>query len=420
MRFAKPIVLAVAAVLVLPSGCGSPSALGDSTSGTRVEVTTTTAASQPTALAGHRGDHIPDPLINGGYSYRGYGRFQLLEGTAGSDTLPGGEGSGPDFFWRDGRFVWAPGRLMEVDGDLIRLMREKGMPFPDHQPTLADGPTYVFVTDFSGLPTEQALSLFVRDRGGLGWWVRHTYIDAREPLVVTFTVDGATATGAPCSTTSGTKSRASSVTVSADDMTHRHLPKGASKQVPSRSQYGLRSLSWSSVVHSAISGFCLIRGPVGGSRRDGTLRARSPAARPASGDGLLRLPVGTRGRLDQRRRDPLVSRHHLLGLFIRCEASLEEVDPRERISRPRHQVVAPEVEHRAIVVPGPADRLPQQQMRRGDPPTDPVVRDRGHHMHERSVTVLQDQDGGQRPVVLARDHDRPAGAPGEPEPADAR
>lgn len=187
----RVLALAVAAGLVMLSGCGSPSAPRDSTSVTRIEVTTTTAASQPTALAGHRGDHIPDPLINGGYSYQGYGRFQLLERTAGSEASPGNEGGGAEFFWRDGRFVWAPGRLMGVDEELIRLMKEKGLPFPDHQPTLADGPTYVSVGDFSGLPAEQALALFVRDLGGLGWWVRHTYIDSLEPLAVTFALDGA-------------------------------------------------------------------------------------------------------------------------------------------------------------------------------------------------------------------------------------
>ncbi|NLT35288.1 MAG: hypothetical protein GXX83_05270 [Gaiellales bacterium] len=198
MTFAKQMVqltalaFATAAMLVLLSGCSSPSAAGDSTSVTRIEVTTTTAAGQPTALAGHRGDHIPDPLINGGYSYQGYGRFELLAGAAGSQTAPGGGGGGTSFFWHDGRFVWAPGRLMEVDEDLIRLMEQKGLPFPDRQPTLADSPTsYVSVGDFSGLPTEQALALFVRDLGGLGWWVRHTYIDSLEPLAVTFALDGA-------------------------------------------------------------------------------------------------------------------------------------------------------------------------------------------------------------------------------------
>jgi len=103
MCFAKCFALgralasATAAMLVMLPGCGSPTAARDSTSVTRIEVTTTTAASQPTALAGHRGDHIPDPLINGGYSYQGYGRFQLLAGAAGSETSPGGGGGGGSF-----------------------------------------------------------------------------------------------------------------------------------------------------------------------------------------------------------------------------------------------------------------------------------------------------------------------------------
>lgn len=193
------VALVVAAGLVLLSGCGNSStpvgsspAPSDSTSLTRIEVTTTTFADQITALAGHRGDRIPDPLINGGFSYQGFGRFQLLQGTAGADTAAGGGQQGPQFFWRDGRFVWTDGRLMEVDEELIRIMQEKGLPFPDHQPTLAD-PAYQLlgVKDFSDLSTEQALAAFVRELAGLGWWVRHTYIDTFDPLAVTFVLDGA-------------------------------------------------------------------------------------------------------------------------------------------------------------------------------------------------------------------------------------
>ncbi len=181
-------VLIAGVGLVLLSGCAASPPVGDNTSATRIEVTTTTMANPPTGRIGHRAYGIPDPIINGGYSYLGYGRFQLLQTTAGSDTAAGG-GHGSQFFWRDGRYVWEDGRLMEVDEGLIRLMREKGVDFPDHQPSLADLPDHHSGVDFSGLSTDQALSALVRELGGLGWWVRHTYIDAFEPLAVTFALE---------------------------------------------------------------------------------------------------------------------------------------------------------------------------------------------------------------------------------------
>ncbi len=182
-------VLVAGVGLVLLSGCGASPPFGDSTSATRIEVTSSTLIDPPTALMAQGAYGIPDPIINGGYSYLGYGRFQLLQTTAGSDTAAGG-GHGSQFFWRDGRYVWEDGRLMEVDEGLIRLMREKGLSFPDHQPSLAD-PTYqrLGVVDYSGLSAEQALSALVHELGGLGWWVRHTYIDAFEPLAVTFALE---------------------------------------------------------------------------------------------------------------------------------------------------------------------------------------------------------------------------------------
>ncbi|MHB9116199.1 MAG: hypothetical protein ACYC6T_16625 [Thermoleophilia bacterium] len=159
------------------------------TPSTRIEVTTTTVAGQVSeAMSGFRGDSIPMPFIDGGYAYFGYGRFQLLGTVDGPDKLSGAEENGPHFFWRDGRFVWADGRLMEVDEGLLRLMEDKGMPFPDHQPTLAEVGD-LDATDLSAYSTELALLVVVRELGGLGWWVRHTYIDAREPLVVTFSLD---------------------------------------------------------------------------------------------------------------------------------------------------------------------------------------------------------------------------------------
>ncbi|MHB8869564.1 MAG: hypothetical protein ACYC8U_12320 [Thermoleophilia bacterium] len=152
-------------------------------------MTTTTVAGQVSeAMSGFRGDSIPMPFIDGGYAYFGYGRFQLLGTVDGPDKLSGAEENGPHFFWRDGRFVWADGRLMEVDEGLLRLMEDKGMPFPDHQPTLAEVGD-LDATDLSAYSTELALLVVVRELGGLGWWVRHTYIDAREPLVVTFSLD---------------------------------------------------------------------------------------------------------------------------------------------------------------------------------------------------------------------------------------
>ncbi len=183
-------VLVAGVGLVLLSGCGASPPFGDSTSATRIEVTSSTLIDPPTALMAQGAYGIPDPIINGGYSYLGYGRFQLLQTTAGSDTAAGGGEHGSQFFWRDGRYVWEDGRLMEVDEGLIRLMREKGLSFPDHQPSLAD-PTYqrLGVVDYSGLSAEQALSALVHELGGLGWWVRHTYIDAFEPLAVTFALE---------------------------------------------------------------------------------------------------------------------------------------------------------------------------------------------------------------------------------------
>ncbi|MHB1344118.1 MAG: hypothetical protein ACYCX3_07135 [Thermoleophilia bacterium] len=160
------------------------------TPSTRIEVTTTTVAGQAVAegLSGFRGDLIPMPFINGGYLYSGYGRFQLVETLDGPEKLSGAEENGPHFFWRDGRFVWADGRLMEVDDLLLRMMEDKDISFPDHQPTLADVGD-LGATDLSGYSTELALLVVVRELGGLGWWVRHTYIDSLEPLVVTFSLD---------------------------------------------------------------------------------------------------------------------------------------------------------------------------------------------------------------------------------------
>lgn len=160
------------------------------TPSTRIEVTTTTVAGQDVAegLSGFRGDLIPMPFINGGYLYSGYGRFQLVGTVDGPEKLSGAEENGPHFFWRDGRFVWAGGRLMEVDERLLRLMEDKGFHFPDHQPTLAEVGD-LGATDLSGYSTELALLVVVRGLGGAGWWVRHTYIDSLEPLVVTFSLD---------------------------------------------------------------------------------------------------------------------------------------------------------------------------------------------------------------------------------------
>lgn len=213
---AAVIVVGLAAVLGLVGswGCGtgsalepaSPTSLGgsqtsavsppqpgaapDTTPSTRIEVTTTTMAGQAVAegLSGFRGDLIPQPIIDGGYLYSGYGRFQLVGTVDGPEKLSGAEENGPYFFWRDGRFVWSDGRLMEVDERLLRLMEEKGIAFPDHQPTLAEVGD-LGATDLSGYSAELALLVVVRGLGGAGWWVRHTYIDSLEPLVVTFVLD---------------------------------------------------------------------------------------------------------------------------------------------------------------------------------------------------------------------------------------
>ncbi len=161
----------------------------ETTPSTRIEVTTTTVAGQfLEAMSGFRGDLIPMPFINGGYLYSGYGRFQLVGTVDGPEKLSGAEENGPYFFWRDGRFVWADGRLMEVDERLLRLMEDIDISFPDHQPTLAEVGD-LGATDLSGYSTELALLVVVRGLGGAGWWVRHTYIDSREPLIVTFALD---------------------------------------------------------------------------------------------------------------------------------------------------------------------------------------------------------------------------------------
>ncbi|NLE73734.1 MAG: hypothetical protein GX604_03770 [Actinobacteria bacterium] len=182
-------VLVAGVGLVLLSGCGASPPFGDNTSATRIEVTSSTLIDPPTALMAQGAYGIPAPIIDGGFSWLGFGRFQLLQTNAGSNTAAGG-GHGSQFFWRDGRYVWEDGRLMEVDEGLRRLMREKGLSFPDHQPSLAN-PAYqrLGVVDFSGLSTDQALSALVHELGGLGWWVRHTYIDALEPLAVTFALE---------------------------------------------------------------------------------------------------------------------------------------------------------------------------------------------------------------------------------------
>jgi len=163
------------------------------TASARIEVTTTIPSD---VMGPGRFDfeNVPRPLVNGGYSYSGYGHFQFVDASD-PEQIEDPAKRGPSFFWRDGHFVWADGSLMEVDERLKQIFREKGvltdkgLPYGERQSSIADIPDWAGIPDLSGLTTEQALNCAVRGLSGLGWWVRHTYIDSLEPLAVTFSVD---------------------------------------------------------------------------------------------------------------------------------------------------------------------------------------------------------------------------------------
>jgi hypothetical protein len=108
--------------------------------------------------------NVPRPQVSNSYGYEGFGHFIAY----------GAYPSGRPFFWRDAHFVWSDG-------------------------SLADAATYDSagwlggnLPDFSEETPQDDLSYSVgKLLSGLGWWVRHTYIDSTEPLAVTFVVDDA-------------------------------------------------------------------------------------------------------------------------------------------------------------------------------------------------------------------------------------
>jgi hypothetical protein len=112
-------------------------------------------------------ENVPNPPVSayGCDSRDFFGRFYLIDG---HDTR------GPSFFWRDAHFVWADGSYLDTSTYDSAAWLGSALP------------------DFSRSTTEEAL-IYSVDRllSGLGWWVRHTYIDSSKPLAVTFVVDDA-------------------------------------------------------------------------------------------------------------------------------------------------------------------------------------------------------------------------------------
>jgi hypothetical protein len=109
-------------------------------------------------------ENVPRPwgIGGSGYGYEGHGHFYLV----------GPEGQTLEsFYWRDGHFVWADGKLA------------------DYQPGVMNLPDWQNVPDSSERTIKDTLNLLVNYLSGLGWWVRHTYIDSLKPLAVTFAVD---------------------------------------------------------------------------------------------------------------------------------------------------------------------------------------------------------------------------------------
>jgi hypothetical protein len=146
-----PALLAATAVVVL------------SCTGCRAEVNISHPDVGVIGPAQFEQENVPRPSVSGGYGYDGYGHFYLL---AANDT------PGRSFYWRDGHFVWADGSLMDASA-------------------YYDSSAYLGVPDFSGSTTKEALTGSVNELYGLGWWVRHTYIDSSRPLAVSFVVDDA-------------------------------------------------------------------------------------------------------------------------------------------------------------------------------------------------------------------------------------
>jgi hypothetical protein len=109
-------------------------------------------------------ENVPRPQISSSYGYQGFGHFIAYDASQ----------SGRPFFWRDAHFVWPDGSL--ADAGTYDSAGWLGRDLPD----------------FSEETPREALSYSVgKLLSGLGWWVRHTYIDSREPLAVTFVVDDA-------------------------------------------------------------------------------------------------------------------------------------------------------------------------------------------------------------------------------------
>jgi hypothetical protein len=109
-------------------------------------------------------ENVPRPQVSNSYGYKGFGRFIAY------DAYP----SGRPFFWRDAHFVWSDGSLADESTYDSAGWLGSGLP------------------DFSEYTPKEALSYSVgRLLSGLGWWVRHTYIDSKEPLAVTFVVNDA-------------------------------------------------------------------------------------------------------------------------------------------------------------------------------------------------------------------------------------
>jgi hypothetical protein len=109
-------------------------------------------------------ENVPRPQVSSSYGYEGFGHFIAY----------GASPSGRPFFWHDAHFVWPDGSL--ADAATYDLAGWLGRDLPD----------------FSEETPREALSYSVgKLLSGLGWWVRHTYIDSKEPLAVTFVVDDA-------------------------------------------------------------------------------------------------------------------------------------------------------------------------------------------------------------------------------------
>jgi hypothetical protein len=107
-------------------------------------------------------ENVPWPPVSGGYGYEGYGHFYLVDAN---------DVRGESFSWRDGHFYWADGGLID--------------------PGPYDASGWLGIPDFSGATAKEALTASFRELSGLGWWVRHAYIDSQRPLAVTFGMDEA-------------------------------------------------------------------------------------------------------------------------------------------------------------------------------------------------------------------------------------